>query len=714
MFVVVGKKPYELEAPTCEYKRRLRKEEIAVPIAALIVVIILGVLMTPLYVPEEECKTDLCTNESIIILRNINPEINPCDDFFQFACGRKYLTDEINNNPVTDNDKLIEQTRRDILKLYNEPIKREDHHVVNAMKMLFKTCVESGEDSVARVKEVFDTIGGGWPLIEGSNWEETRFDWIEATYKLRELGYPFAIFLDVTVDDDPRNRHKAILKVKLPYYFMKNESNTYFALNNDTVYNVAKIFEANTTNDVTNDLEDLSKFANLTTMLKGEISRPYLPYTISDIQKDIPAIDWLTFIHKIVTPTIEIDSGDYEILMEQNSIKKWLDIISKTSKRLQANYMMWMVLQQTAPFLTSKLKNFIFPKKELEKPQEEFCYNIIQKRFTPNPVSILYAKTQLFKDKRKDVSNIVGNLKEALLDRLKKDKRLLQSEKTNIKEKLSNMTVVIGEPESYFANIFFDELFTDRVQFDNKSLLDLFTELNKNYVNYMYGTIEKPKLERHFRKWYMKPTWYFMYYDSRDNMLRLPTTQLQTIAFNENKPKYLTYGTVGKKIAEQLSMLLRFTTSLYDKDGNSTTGWSPETIVAFRQGTSCLENDMEKFNSTTFSYLNFEYQAQVIASKLCYEAYRKWVKLNGKETKLDIYYNQKQLFWISTAVCRLQDYSYFAMRNPSLMFHYSSEDLEEFPRLATYAIARHNFEFKKYFKCPPEALMTSSKRCQLV
>lgn len=149
----------------------------------------------------------------MLILRSVNPEISPCEDFFQFACSRKYLTNEINNDPVTDNDKLIEQTRRDILELYNEPIKPEDHYVVNAMKTLFKACIQT-EENVDRLKEVFDSVGG-WPLVEGLNWDETKFDWIEATYKLRELGYPFAVFLDVTVDDDPRNRHKSILNVRI-------------------------------------------------------------------------------------------------------------------------------------------------------------------------------------------------------------------------------------------------------------------------------------------------------------------------------------------------------------------------------------------------------------------------------------------------------------------------------------------------------------------
>lgn len=74
MFVEVSSKPYHLEGLTCEYKRRLRyiisridllhyyiivlkvvlcrKEDIAVPVAAIIVIIVLGVLMTPLYVLE--------------------------------------------------------------------------------------------------------------------------------------------------------------------------------------------------------------------------------------------------------------------------------------------------------------------------------------------------------------------------------------------------------------------------------------------------------------------------------------------------------------------------------------------------------------------------------------------------------------------------------------------------------------------------------------
>lgn len=67
------------------------------------------------------------------------------------------------------------------------------------------------------------------------------------------------------------------------------------------------------------------------------------------------------------------------------------------------------------------------------------------------------------KDKRKQVNEIILNLKVALVDRLKKDKRLTQSEKDNINEKLSNMTVVIGEPPSYFKSTFLDELFTDMV-----------------------------------------------------------------------------------------------------------------------------------------------------------------------------------------------------------------------------------------------------------
>lgn len=110
----------------------------------------------------------------------------------------------------------MEQTEKDILDLYNEPIKQNEHALIKSAKKLFKACMNTQaieEDGLKTIKEVFKAVGGGWPLVEGANWDETKFDWVQASYKLRELGYPFAVFLDVQVNGDPRDKTNTLLEV---------------------------------------------------------------------------------------------------------------------------------------------------------------------------------------------------------------------------------------------------------------------------------------------------------------------------------------------------------------------------------------------------------------------------------------------------------------------------------------------------------------------
>ena len=35
-----------------------------------------------------ECQTDECKNASILIQSSINPSVDPCEDFYQYVCGR--------------------------------------------------------------------------------------------------------------------------------------------------------------------------------------------------------------------------------------------------------------------------------------------------------------------------------------------------------------------------------------------------------------------------------------------------------------------------------------------------------------------------------------------------------------------------------------------------------------------------------------------------
>lgn len=56
---------------------------------------------------------------------------------------------------------------------------------------------DAGYKSLETLKSVLKTLGG-WPLPE--DWHDGKFDWIQATYQLRDQGYQFRVLLDVSFD----------------------------------------------------------------------------------------------------------------------------------------------------------------------------------------------------------------------------------------------------------------------------------------------------------------------------------------------------------------------------------------------------------------------------------------------------------------------------------------------------------------------------------
>jgi len=56
---------------------------------------------------------------------------------------------------------------------------------------------------------------GGWPVIEGPEWDKEKFDWLQSLIDYRNLGFSHDILMDLSVTPDFRNNTQHIIDVRL-------------------------------------------------------------------------------------------------------------------------------------------------------------------------------------------------------------------------------------------------------------------------------------------------------------------------------------------------------------------------------------------------------------------------------------------------------------------------------------------------------------------
>lgn len=130
--------------------------------------------------------------------------VDPCDDFYQFACG-KFLkqTDLDYQQSKSAQGAITEAIQTQIRNLLEQPLSSSDHAYFTAAKRFYSSCMNDtarDREGVTKIKEIFKQIGG-WPILE-TYWSASSFDWKQATSTLRRNGINFELFIKMSVDRD--------------------------------------------------------------------------------------------------------------------------------------------------------------------------------------------------------------------------------------------------------------------------------------------------------------------------------------------------------------------------------------------------------------------------------------------------------------------------------------------------------------------------------
>lgn len=163
------------------------------------------------------CLSHGCRSTAQNILENLDVSVDPCEDFYKFACGN-FMVDssipryqEYVNTFVNMEDRIYRQ----ILSLISAPVERTEPRSFAMVKSMFNTCINlkkiDGRGSAPLLDVLFRL--GGWPALKGKSWTDTNWTLTEYSRKIHGEGFDMEYLFTLGVDRDPKHFNDSIIGV---------------------------------------------------------------------------------------------------------------------------------------------------------------------------------------------------------------------------------------------------------------------------------------------------------------------------------------------------------------------------------------------------------------------------------------------------------------------------------------------------------------------
>lgn len=158
---------------------------------------------------EPACVTRGCIQATARMLDSLDESVDPCDNFYEFACGNfiknTFIPDDKANVDTFSkvSDKVLDQLRQ----IINEESEPNELKTFTLLKNLNKACLNKTILEQRGNAPLIDMLNdyGGWPVLKGDEWIEAGWDWIDAIKRFRQDGLDPNIVFTVYASADLKN-----------------------------------------------------------------------------------------------------------------------------------------------------------------------------------------------------------------------------------------------------------------------------------------------------------------------------------------------------------------------------------------------------------------------------------------------------------------------------------------------------------------------------
>ncbi|CAF4423120.1 unnamed protein product [Rotaria sp. Silwood2] len=673
------------------------------------------------------CLTPYCIKAADYLLDSIDETVDPCEDFYHFACGTWLKNARIPEDTGVQNifnllDTQLDLNIIDLLSSTSSNETMEPEAIINA-RNLYESCINETaieNDGVEAILSIINDEFGGWPILQASSWNATTFNLSDLLLKLRKYDNEIIYRIDTATNQE----NSSVYDIELGQGSLGLQETEYY--DNETDITAAyRQFMNDLASALTNETAAISTDVIAMYLLEKNISQYHwteseqrlrdnetIRTTIGNLSYSLKSnFDFTNYLHQsYLIGNVTLLDADVISVSEVAYLVNVSSILQETPPRVVQNYLIWRFMMNRASSMTRRIRSTreqfdrVFKGTTAEPSRATTCANYVNDNMG-FAVSRMYVKKYFDDNARNQSKEIIKNIRNSMITMLQQATWMDDDSKAKAVDKEKAIYENIGYP--------------DYIVSDNT------TQLEHMYAEYVFNTsyirnvlqMQQIKTREDFRTlrevvdhraWGdLPPTVVNAFYEPSTNAISFPAGILQMPYFNKDAPKYLNYGGIGMVIGHEITHGFDDDGRRYDKDGNRIPWWTNSTISQFNERKQCI---IDQYSNYTLN--GDQTQGENIADnggiKSSFFAYQNWVHDNPNvDRRLPSLskYSQEQMFFIGYA------HGWCAKFTDQYALNRVLTDVHSLAQFRVLGPTSNFVEFDRVFNCTPGQGNSRVKKC---
>ncbi|KAF9154486.1 hypothetical protein BG015_000773 [Linnemannia schmuckeri] len=708
------------------------------------------------------CTTPQCRLTAAGIVSDMDPTVDPCQDFSKFTCGGFYAKHEIPaGKPSIGPFDILRESNARILRLIVDPSLGQAPKApagdiaaqrnIKKLQDLFNSCMDEKAILKAGRKPLVDEIQKIIKSLPASGSRPDKKILAHTLGQIVKYGFQTPGFISLYAGSDNENPLINVLTIYEDGLGLRDEAaykdegrvkkyrETIAAmfqtiLGDEDVTNQTQPLNSN---DIKKEWLDAAKEVVDFEIQLTEIKTPRRelwdstknrnPRTVQQLNAMIPSIDWSVFLREAFPPGLKY-TGPI-IVSSLPYLTKLETLLQKTSSKTLQRYFSWVLTRSLSGNLAQPYKQ---PKTNFDSITSAISANATTERWSTcvstantNLVHITghyFVKATFKGNSRQEVLTIVDNVIASYEKTFPTLAWLDNKTRAGAIKKLKAIVKSVGysteNPDDVSAKSL-DAFYKD------------YTVVKKDYfgnqLRYMRwaaaNAFSQLRLPVDRLAMDMSLTTVNAYYNPSSNSIYIPAGILQLPFFNIENPEYVNYGSMGVVGGHEIGHAFDNNGRHYDSIGRRANWWTNATSQAFEEKAQCFVNQYGNFTIKGPQGEDHNLDGEMTLGENLADnggikmAFRIWQSRHKSDPKGNKYknfklpgldkYTPEQLFFISYG--RL----WCTMMTPDALVDYVGSNPHSPGKWRINGVAQNSPDFAKAFKCKTGTPMNPAKKCEV-